>query len=58
MIITFVNEGVSTSARLVVLLEDEDPLAGLGHDGPGGHAPDTRPDDDGVKMIRDLESSS
>ena len=53
--ITFVNEGVAAASSLVMLLQQQNPLTRLGHDGPGGHGPDTRADDDGVKMLGNLD---
>ena len=55
---TFIDERVAAASRLVVLLQYEDPLPRLGHDGPSGHPPNTRPDDDGVKMLGNLRSYS
>ena len=46
--IPLVQEGVTASSRLVVLLQYEDPFPGLSHDGGGGEAADAGPDDHGV----------
>ena len=46
---------MAAAPSLVVLLQEEDPLTRLGHDGPSGHGPDTRADDDGVKMLGNLD---
>ena len=50
--IPLVQEGVTASARLVVLLQYEDPLPGLRHDGGGGEAADAGTDDHRVQVVR------
>ena len=53
-VIPFVNEGMATSSRVVVLLQDQHLLPRLGQDGSRGHPADPAPNDDGVQVIRDF----
>ena len=49
-----VNEGVAAASGLIMLLQDQNLLPGLGHDGRGGQAADPAADDDRIEALRNL----
>ena len=53
-LVPVVQEGVAAAARLIVLLQHQDPSPGLGEDGARRHPPDAGADDDRVQSVRDL----